>query len=397
MPLDLVKTLQELVSIPSVNPMGRPVSGPEFFEYRLTDYLQALFERLGLPWQRQSLEPKRDNIVARLDGTIPLSEGGPLIMFEAHQDTVPTDGMTIDPFDPVVRDGLLYGRGSCDIKGGMSAMLAAIARLADERPSGMPTIVMACSINEEHGYSGASDLPRLWEAGNPVLPRRPDACIVAEPTSLNVVIAHKGAVRWKISTHGRATHSSQPHLGENAIYKMARVLSALEQYQRQIVPKLAHHPLCGTPTLSVGTISGGLSVNTVPDVCTIEVDRRLVPGEDGDRAYQAVIDFVSQFPGVDFPIEHQRPFQQGSTLANGPNAELASRLTEVVRKLFGRCEQVGVPYGTDASRISAAGVPCVVFGPGCIDQAHTADEWLSIAELKQASEVLYQFGRVGLL
>jgi acetylornithine deacetylase/succinyl-diaminopimelate desuccinylase-like protein len=184
-------------------------------------------------------------------------------------------------------------------------------------------------------------------------------------------------------------------LGDNAIYKMGRVLAAIETYARDVVPKLARHPLCGTPTLSVGTITGGLSVNTVPDVCTVEVDRRLVPGEDGEQAYQQVIEFI-QKSGVDFPIEHHRPFQQGSTLANGPNAGLADNLSAVVRRLFGRCEQVGVPYGTDASRLSAAGVPCVVFGPGCIDQAHTADEWLSIAELEKASESLYQFGRVGL-
>src|SRR5580704_2076873 len=110
MPLDLVQTLGDLVSIPSVNPMGRPVKGPEFFEYRVTEYLQRLFDRLGLAWQRQTIEPQRDNIVARLDGEVPAADGGPLILLEAHQDTVPVDGMTIEPWTPVVRDGRLYGR-----------------------------------------------------------------------------------------------------------------------------------------------------------------------------------------------------------------------------------------------------------------------------------------------
>src|SRR5579863_3932004 len=157
MPLDLVQTLSELVAIPSVNPMGRPLDGPEFYEERVTDYLQGLFERLRLPWQRQSVQPRRENIIARLDGT-----GDEVILLEAHQDTVPVDGMTIDPWKPQVRDGRLYGRGACDIKGGMTAMLGALARLAEVRPGGMPTEIMACTVNEEHGYSGASELHKLW-------------------------------------------------------------------------------------------------------------------------------------------------------------------------------------------------------------------------------------------
>src|SRR5437762_3131889 len=133
MPLDLVQTLSDLISLPSVNPMGRPLSGPEFFEYRVTDYLEQLFRRLKLPYERQTVEPKRDNIIARVDGDVPPNEGGELILFEAHQDTVPVDGMTIEPWTPLVREGRIYGRGACDIKGGMCAMLGAVARMAEER------------------------------------------------------------------------------------------------------------------------------------------------------------------------------------------------------------------------------------------------------------------------
>ena len=230
--LDLTQTLADLVALPSVNPMGRTVDGPEFYEYRVTDYLEQLFRRLELPYARQTVEPKRDNIVARLDGQVPPERGGPLVLFEAHQDTVPVVGMTIEPWTPAVRDGRMYGRGACDIKGGMAAMLGAVARLADERPKDMPTIVMACTVNEEHGYSGATALTKLWTQGGPIVPRQPDAAIVAEPTELQVVVAHKGVVRWRCQTHGRATHSSQPHLGVNAIFKMRRVLEALERYQR---------------------------------------------------------------------------------------------------------------------------------------------------------------------
>jgi acetylornithine deacetylase len=396
MPLDLVQTLSDLVSIPSVNPMGRPVKGPEFFEYRLTDYLQRLFERLGLPWQRQTIEPLRENILARLDGDPSAADGGPLILLEAHQDTVPVDGMTIEPWSPVVRDGRIYGRGACDIKGGMAAMLGALARLAEERPKGMPTVLMACTVNEEHGYSGAADLARLWPSdARSIAPRKPDLAIIAEPTDLQVVIAHKGAVRWRCRTHGRAVHSSQPQLGDNAVYKMARVLAALEAYAKQVGRSVPRHRLCGEATLSVGTISGGLSVNTVPDLCTIEIDRRLLPGEEALDCYRQVIDFVRDYPGIDFEVEHEEPFLKGIPLDDEHNGELADRLASVVRGLYGACEAVGVPYGTDASKIAVAGIPAVVFGPGSIDQAHTADEWLSLDELTKASEAIYQFIRRG--
>nr|MCS5574663.1 M20/M25/M40 family metallo-hydrolase [Pseudomonadales bacterium] len=146
MNLDVVQTLQDLVRIPSVNPMGREVQGEEYLEHQMTDYLEQWFQALGVPYYRQQLEPKRANIVARLDGDLPPEEGGSIIMFEAHQDTVPVDGMIIDPWDPVIRDGRVLGRGACDIKGGMACMLIAFARLAAERPPTMPTVVMACSV-----------------------------------------------------------------------------------------------------------------------------------------------------------------------------------------------------------------------------------------------------------
>ncbi len=393
MSLDLVDTLSQLVAIPSVNPMGRPVSGPEFFEYRMTDWLQAFFERLALPWQRQVVEPKRENIVARFDGSPGPNEGGQVILFEAHQDTVPVDGMTIDPWKPTVREGRLYGRGACDIKGGMTAMLGALARLVAERPAERPTLIMACTVNEEHGYSGATALTRLWTApaADSIIPRTPDAAVIAEPTNLDVVVAHKGAVRWRCHTHGRAAHSSQPQLGDNAIYKMSRVVAALESYARDVPASLSAHPLCGRPSLSVGVISGGLSVNTVPARCTIEIDRRIIPGEDGETAYRQVVEYVNKRTELGAAVEHERPFLEGRALGDGPNKELATQLVDASRRVRSQAAEIGVPFGTDAATIAAAGVPSVVFGPGSIAQAHTADEWLDLDELSAASEALYHF------
>ena len=395
MPLDLVTTLRELVATPSVNPMGREVSGPEFFEYRLTDYLEQLFAKLGLPTWRQPIALNRDNLLARLEGDPPLDSGGTLVLLEAHQDTVPVDGMSIPPFDPQVRDGRLYGRGSCDIKGGMTMMLAAIARLVETRPTPRPTVIMACTVNEEHGFTGATGLCELWSGksgkANPILPRRPDAAIVAEPTSLNVVVAHKGMIRWRCHTHGRAAHSSQPHHGENAVFRMGRVLRALEHYQREIVGTLADHPLCGKPTLSVGTIRGGISVNTVPDHCTIEIDRRLSPGEEPQAAWQHVVHYVAGETALGSFIEHEPPFMQSRGLGDANNSAVADRLVAAAQSVTGKAvKKIGVAFGTDAASFASAGVPCVVFGPGSIEQAHTADEWVPVAEVQQAADVLYQ-------
>src|SRR5688500_1927672 len=290
MTLDVVETLSDLVRIPSVNPMGRTVSGEIYYEHRVTDHLEKLFKKLKIPTERHAVAPQRDNLIARVDGFKTPDKGGKILMLEAHQHTVPVEGMTIAPFDPLVKDGKSYGRGSCDIKGGLAAMICALARLADEKPRGRPTVVLACTVNEEHGFTGATHWAATYTRQAPkgkrtaksaaphskLLPRVPDATIVAEPTRLNVVVAHKGAVRWRCHTTGIATHSSQPHLGDNAIYHMARVLHVLEQYGRDIVPTLGSHPLVGHPTLSVGLITGGISVNTVPDRATIEVDRRVL-------------------------------------------------------------------------------------------------------------------------
>ncbi|HEV3417160.1 MAG TPA: M20 family metallopeptidase [Pirellulales bacterium] len=395
MTLDLVNTLSDLVAIPSVNPMGRTVSGPEYFEHQLTDHLERLFQRMGLRTERQTIAPLRDNILATVDGSVPPERGGPLVLFEVHQDTVPVDGMTIEPWTPAVRDGRLYGRGSCDVKGGMAAMLCALARLAEERPAGRATVVLACTVNEEHGFTGASGLCRLWSGErSSLIPRAPDAAIVAEPTRLGIVVAHKGVVRWRCRTNGRAAHSSLTEAGDNAIYRMAPIVAALERYHRQVLTGFATHPLCGRPTLSVGTIAGGISVNTIPDRCTIEIDRRLLPGEDPARAYQQVIDYLSATIGDADAlrhIEHDLPLMQSPGLSDAANGPLAARLADAVGEVTDRAMKTGVPFGTDAAAIARAGVPTVVFGPGAIDQAHTADEWVPLDEVAQASEILYRF------
>ena len=395
MTLDLADTLAQLVAIPSVNPMGRSVSGGVFGEKRLGDFLEGLFKRLGLACKREEIHPGRDNIVARLDGQTAPEDGGQLILFEVHQDTVPVEGMKIEPFTPTVRQGRLYGRGACDVKGGMTSMLAALARLAQERPAGRPTVVMACTVNEEYGFTGATALAESFGTPAGLIPRKPDAVIVAEPTGLDVVVSHKGVVRWECHTEGVAGHSAEPEQGENAIFKMTPVLAALERYQKTVVGNLASHALCGGPTISVGTIRGGVSVNTIPDRCTIEIDRRLCPLEDPDEAHAHAADYVTQNTDPGRRVEFEPPYMRALPLSDEFNGQLAEGLARQARQITGKCDKIGVPYATDAPCFSSLGVPTVVFGPGSIRQAHTDEEWVSLDQVRQAADILYRFASRG--
>ena len=226
---DVVETLRQLIRIPSVNPMGRDVTGEQYYERALTDYLEQFFQDLGVPVCRQPVAPQRDNIMARIDAPAGDDQGS-IVVFDVHQDTVPVDGMTIDPWEPRIDQGRVFGRGACDVKGAMACMLTAFARLAAERPPDMPTLIMACTVNEENGFTGARSLAQSWVDGtSPIVPRLPDQVIVAEPTGLHVVVTHKGVVRWRCHAVGRAAHSSCPDNGENAIYHMGHAVLQLQR------------------------------------------------------------------------------------------------------------------------------------------------------------------------
>ncbi|MFM7290312.1 MAG: M20 family metallopeptidase [Planctomycetia bacterium] len=389
-----VATLADLVRRPSVNPMGRDVSGPDYLEGRVTDYLVQRFMAAGLPWVRQPVSPGRDNVVARLDATVP---DAPTILWDAHQDTVPVEGMTIEPFVPVVRDGRLYGRGSCDVKGGMAAMLVALDRLrASDRPR-RANVVFSATVNEEFGFSGAKALAHAWASPAAELapPERtardllggvPVAAVVAEPTELDIVTQHKGAVRWRMRVHGVACHSAFPEQGDNAIYPAGRAIGAIEALAGELLTRNPGHP-CGPPTLNLGTIRGGAGVNLVPDLVVLELDRRVVPGESPEAARQEVIGRIAAACGA-ARIEHDEPFLESAGLQPMADRGWFDRLTAVAAVQGVASREIAARYGTNASVFASAGVPSVVFGPGSIAQAHTADEWIELAQVDRAADIL---------
>jgi acetylornithine deacetylase len=387
--LDPAELLERLVAIPSVNPMGRTGIGSAaqpadiLGEARLTAFLETTLQSLGLRTERQTVEPGRDNLLARLDGDPSPNQGCRVLLLDAHQDTVPVDGM-VEPFAAVRRDGRLYGRGACDVKGPMAAMIALVARLRQRRPR--PTIVLSFTINEEYGFSGVRTLVESWQNGR--APKildglTPHAAIVAEPTAFDVVVGHKGVVRWRCHARGRAAHSSRPELGENAIYRIARAVAAIEQYAATLGQQSPGE------TVSVGLIHGGVSANTVPDLATIEIDYRLPVGRTPEAARGRLIEHIDRATSV--PLEHEPPSTSGLALGGPQNAELAARLAAIAHRVSGRGALLDVPYCTNAAYLAAAGLPTVVFGPGDIAQAHTADEWIALSQLPTAVDILEQF------
>jgi acetylornithine deacetylase len=378
---ETTRLLRDLVALPSVNPMGRSLQGPEIFEHQVTAYLEDFFRSLGVRAIRQNVAPLRDNIVAVHEPAGATST----LVFEVHQDTVPTDHMTIPPFGAQIENGRLSGRGACDVKGGMSAMLTAFAR-GVRSGTGRKRLVLACTVDEEHTFLGVQRLVRDDLRGGVAGPIH---AVVAEPTCLDIVHAHKGAVRWHLRTTGRSCHSSRPELGVNAIYRMAALLPLVERYADELRQSRTD-PLLGPATLSVGRIEGGTSVNTVPDRCHIEIDRRSLPGESA-RAVHA--DFEAYLrngapPGVDFTCAE--PWLNCPALSPELSANLVEELGRFIDEVRGSHRVGPVPYGTDASSLAEAGIPSVVFGPGNIDQAHTCDEWIDLEEVEMASEILYR-------
>ncbi len=379
---ETTRLLRDLVALPSVNPMGRPLQGPNIYEHRITAYLEDFFRTLGVAYERQTVAPQRDNIVAWTDA----AGASATLMFEAHQDTVPTDNMTIEPFAARIENGRLYGRGACDIKGGMAAMLAAFARVVRDKPSGCVRLVMACTVDEEFTFLGVQ---RLVESN---LRRRfanLAGAIVAEPTQLHIVDTHKGAVRWDVTTTGRSCHSSRPEQGVNAIYRMAVLLPLIERYAEEL-RALRSDARLGPPTLSVGRIDGGTSVNTVPDQCRIEIDRRLLPGEKMDAAWQHLHDYLRRHVDPSLAFSFAAPWLAAPALSAAGSEELVARLGTAIDGVIGTHQVQAVPYGTDAAPLAESGIPSVVFGPGDIARAHTCDEWAPLEEVEQASEILYR-------
>jgi acetylornithine deacetylase/succinyl-diaminopimelate desuccinylase family protein len=365
------KLLAELIALPSVNPAFLPPRHPYAGEKRVADFLAAVAARAGLEIEFQKVLPGRSNVIARL---LPKNKIKQTILLAPHLDTVGADGTR---FIPQRKNGRLHGRGACDTKGSVAAMLAAVCELANAKSRPRETeIIFAALVDEENAQAGSRALAKSK--------LKADLAIVGEPTQLKIVSAHKGSLWLELETRGKAAHGATPQLGKNAIHEMARIVDALEtDYAAQL--RTRKHTLLGHATVNVGKISGGAQPNIVPDHCVIAIDRRTLPGETEISVRHEIAALLkSKHLSANISSAKSVPCL---SLETDPKLPL---VREFLRSI-GQAKPLGVDYFCDAAVLSAAGIPSVVFGPGDIAQAHTTDEWISLAELEHGKNLILQF------
>jgi len=433
------KLLAELIALPSVNPAFlSPEVGtarravrweaelpPDARaacpylpagEQRVADFLATVAARAGLEVEFQKVLPAefkrwgetpsspnfqsglerlsphrsdlvRSNVIARL---LPRNKVHQTILLAPHLDTVGADD---SQFVPRRKNGRLYGRGACDTKGSVAAMLTALCELANAKSRPLETeIVFAGLVDEENAQAGSRAL--VGQASRLSLTFREngdrrDACptalaIVGEPTRLQVVTAHKGSLWLQLETRGKAAHGATPQLGQNAVHEMARIVDALEtDYAAQL--RRRRHPLLGTATVNVGVISGGAQPNIVPDRCVITIDRRTLPGET-EMSVRREIAALLRAKRLSAKISSTK-LAPCLPLETSPKLPLVWHFLQSV----GQARPAGADFFCDAAVLSRGGIPSVVFGPGDIAQAHTADEWISLDSLERGKDLILRF------
>lgn len=367
--MDVEALLEHLVRLDSRNPDLAPDSPGEGV---IADYVAEVLTGIGMKVTTTPVIGNRPNVVGILPGTVP----GPAVVLEAHLDTVPGD---VSPA-AVRREGRrLYGRGTCDTKGSLAAMIAAVAKLAlTDEPR--PAVIIAGVMDEEFVMRGAAAL--IDELPEVV------GVVVGEPTSLRPVRANNGFIRVYAHAHGRAAHSSKAHLGSNAIVTAARGITALDD---TLGESLRHrtHPLTGPALLTATMISAGIAPNVVPDHCAVCFDRRLSPDEDPADALRAIEEVLQEVTQDDARIVLDEPIVALPGMDTPADHPLVRAAEEAVAAVLGeRAPAGGVTYSTDGCHLSGRGnLPCLVYGPGSIDQAHTDDEWIDLDEVVAAVDV----------
>ncbi|MFL6820710.1 MAG: M20 family metallopeptidase [Bradyrhizobium sp.] len=364
MRIDPVELSRELIAFNTINPPGNELS--------CILHLERILKGAGLTTSLQQFAPDRANLIARIGA---LSSKLPLC-FTGHVDTVPLGNApwSVDPFSGEIIDGKMYGRGSTDMKCGVAAFVAAIGNMATEL-EGTRGAILVITAGEEIGCEGAFHL-----AGAGILGRA-GAIVVAEPTSNAALVGHKGALWLRLTLKGVTAHGSMPHLGVNAAYKAARVLTALETFQFNVAP----HPYLGSPTLNVGTVHAGLNVNSVPDLAEIGIDIRSIPGLDHSR----IQEHLKAELGDDILLE---PTVDVGAVWTDPSSPWIKEVYQVVREVTGEdagAEPRTAPYFTDASALTPAlgNPPTIILGPGEAGKAHQTDEYCSVERIRDATDV----------
>lgn len=376
------KLLAELIALPSVNPAFAEQDGPgrggsKYGERNVAEFLAAIASRAGLEIEFQPVLPGRPNFIARL---LPHGKSRRTILLAPHLDTV---NAVDSQFIPRRKNGRLHGRGACDTKGSVAAMLIALCELAEAKSRPRETeIVFVGLIDEEHTQAGSRAL--AGQGPKKTVPFKAALAIVGEPTRLQVMTAHKGSLWLEIETHGVAAHGATPQFGVNAIHEMAHIVDYLQtDYAARLRRK--KHKLLGSPTVNVGVVCGGRQPNIVPDHCTITIDRRTVPGET-DAGVKRELQKLLRSKKFHAAIADKK-LAPAVPLETDPKLPLVRKFMQAT----GQARAMGVHFFCDAAILSSGGTPSVVFGPGDVAQAHTTDEWIDLSGLERGKNLILKF------
>lgn len=366
-----IRLLCDLVSINSVNPTLVPGAPGEA---AIAEAIAAEMRRMKLDVSLETVTPGRPNVVGVLEGR----EKGRTLMFCGHTDTVGVAGMR-DPFVPVERGGRLYGRGTQDMKGGVAAMMAAAGALADRGlPSGR--VVVAAVVDEEHSSIGADALVERWKA---------DGAVVTEPTDLRMAVGHKGFAWVEVAVDGTAAHGSRPSEGEDAILRLGRVLSRLEVLDRELQSR-PPHALVGTGSLHASFISGGRELSSYPDLATLQMERRILPGEPESTALDEVAAILSELTKQDptFRAQARAMFSRPAYEVSRDH-DLPRLMAAVLSDTGGNAQAAGASFWTDAAVLGHAGIPSILFGPGGAG-LHSTEEYVVIDDVLTCRDALIE-------
>jgi acetylornithine deacetylase len=370
-----IALLEELVAIDSVNPSLVPgARGEADIARRIV--VECL--SLGCSVDITEVARARPNVVGVLEGRA----AGPTLMFCGHLDTVGVAGME-HPFEPVHRDGRLYGRGAQDMKGGVAAMLGAARQLVEAGGLARGRLILAAVVDEEHASIGAEALIARWRA---------DAAVVTEPTDLDIAIAHKGFQWIEVETRGRAAHGSRPREGRDAILRMGRVLRDLEALDRQL-QSLPPHPLLGTASLHASTITGGREWSSYPDRCNLQIERRTLPGDPADAGLKEVTAILGRLRSADGEFDgNARLIFSRDAYQIQPSHPLPDALARAAASVGCTPRRVGMSFWSDAAILGAAGIPSVLFGPGGAG-LHSSEEYVRVEDVCRCRDALAAFAR----
>ncbi|MFQ6022624.1 MAG: M20 family metallopeptidase [Acidiferrobacterales bacterium] len=357
-----IELTRELIRVNTVNPPGN--------ERACAEYLGRMLEGAGFSVSYHEFADSRTSLVARIGG----ATDKPPLCFTGHLDTVPLGAMpwSVDPFAADTDGGRLYGRGSTDMKSGVAAFVTAVLQLASKLGRS-PGVVLVITAAEETGSEGAYHLAGLADVLG-----RAGAIVVAEPTANYPFVGHKGALWLKALTQGVTAHGAMPERGVNAIYKAAHAITKLERFNFNV----SAHQVLGPPTINIGTVHGGMNINSVPDRTEISIDIRTVPSQDHNAVRKRLEDYL----GAEVEIS---PIVDVGSVWTDPTDAWVQEVFDIMASVLDEAmETRSASYFTDAAALKPAygGPPTVILGPGEPALAHQTDEYCVVHRIEQAVE-----------